>query len=101
MESPNWNLDLSDSPVSNLNQEEENDFQWLIGLYDQEMSDQEFLESVVWEEPKLGQSRFAKLTDHELDLVLADSTSKNTNYQTSSHLKVFKGKLVSLNYIVI
>ena len=47
MESPNWNLDLLVSPVSNLNQEEENEFQWLIGLYDQEMSD----ESVVWEEP--------------------------------------------------
>ena len=51
MERPNWNLDLLVSPVSNLNQEEENEFQWLIGLYDQEMSDKEFLESVVWEEP--------------------------------------------------
>ena len=53
METPNWNLDILLSLISNLDLEEENNFQGLIGLYDQEMSDKEFLESVVWEEPKL------------------------------------------------
>ena len=100
MESPNWNLEFSISPVSNKDDEmrEHNDMEWLISLHDQEMIDNDFLETAVWEEPKpeidLGQSRFAKLTDHELDQVLVDSTSKNTNYQTSSHLKIFKSKLI-------
>ena len=78
--------------------EENKDLQYLIDIHDQDMENRDFLQSVVNHDPKTGidsedqQGRFAKLSEDDLNKVLADSTSKASKTQTNSQIKIFKSK---------
>ena len=47
------------------------------------------------------QSRFAALTESNLNEILEEGQAKTTRYATNFGIKVFKGKTLILNYFVI
>ena len=58
-------------------------------INEQDMDDREYWQTVVHESTTTSQtsSWFAQLSKADLEQVLADSTSKNTNNQTNSQIK--------------